>query len=169
MLLISLVGDSDDTASRSGTSVTSLKGLLVIALAEVVGAGVDNDGSADDAMGANQLDKGVGDRALGISLAIGLQVSEVSNVTSLVRGSTMGLVVRVEVRASGSASVGVITEGVDVESSFGVGIVTSDVPGDGGGSRLGLLLEDDGAGDLGVTTENAHCEDRVSQLQRVYL
>lgn len=47
-------------------------------------------------MGANQLDKGVGDRALGISLAIGLQVSEVSNVTSLVRGSTMGLVVRVD-------------------------------------------------------------------------
>lgn len=61
-------------------------------------------------------------------------------------------------RASGSASVGVIAEGVDVESSFGVGIVTSDVPGDGGGSRLGLLLEDDGAGDLGVTAENTHCE-----------
>lgn len=65
---------------------------------------------------------------------------------------------KLTVRASGSASVGVITEGVDVESSFGVGIVTGDVPGDGGRGRLGLLLENDGAGDLGVTAENAHCK-----------
>ena len=60
-------------------------------------------------------------------------------------------------RAGGSATVSVVTEGVDVESSLGVGIVTGDVPGDGGRSRLGLLLEDDGTGDLGVTTKNAHC------------
>ena len=164
MLLVSLVGDSDDTASRSGTSVTSLEGLLVITLAEIVGAGVDNDGSTDDAVRANQLDKRVGDRALSISLAIGLQVSEVSNVTGLVRGSTVGLVVRVEVRTSGSASVGVITEGVDVESSFGVGIVTGDVPGDGGRGRFGLLLEDDGAGDLRVTAENAHSLDHFDEF-----
>lgn len=31
------------TASRSGTSVTSLEGLLVVTLAEIVGAGVDNN------------------------------------------------------------------------------------------------------------------------------
>lgn len=43
-----LVGDTDDTASRAGTSVTSLLGLLVSALAEVVGAGVDNDGALRD-------------------------------------------------------------------------------------------------------------------------
>lgn len=65
---------------------------------------------------------------------------------------------KLTVRTSGSASVGVITEGVDVKSSFGVGIVTGDVPGDGGRGRFGLLLEDDGAGDLRVTAENAHCE-----------
>jgi hypothetical protein len=47
---------------------------------------------------------------------------------------------------------------MDVESSLGVGIVAGDVPGDGSRSRLGLLLEDDGTGDLGVTTENAHCK-----------
>lgn len=60
------------------------------------------------------------------------------------------------VRASGGAAVGVVTEGVDVESSLGVGIVASDVPGDGSRGRLGLLLEDDSTGDLGVTSENAH-------------
>jgi hypothetical protein len=62
------------------------------------------------------------------------------------------------VRTSGSAAVGVVTESVDVESSLGVGVVASDIPGDGSGSRLRLLLEDDGAGDLGVTAENAHCK-----------
>jgi hypothetical protein len=40
-----LVGDTDDTASRARTSITSLLGLLVAALAEVVGAAVDNDGA----------------------------------------------------------------------------------------------------------------------------
>lgn len=33
------------TASRAGASVASLEGLLVATLAEVVGAGVDNDGA----------------------------------------------------------------------------------------------------------------------------
>jgi hypothetical protein len=38
-----LVGDTNDTASGASTSVTSLLGLLVTALAEVVGAGVDDN------------------------------------------------------------------------------------------------------------------------------
>jgi hypothetical protein len=42
---LTLVGDTNDTASRAGTSVTGLLGLLVSALAEVIGAGVDNDGA----------------------------------------------------------------------------------------------------------------------------
>jgi hypothetical protein len=40
-----LVRDSNDTASRARASVTRLLGLLVAALAEVVGAGVDDDGA----------------------------------------------------------------------------------------------------------------------------
>jgi hypothetical protein len=59
------------------------------------------------------------------------------------------------VRASGSAAVGVVTEGVDVETALGVGVVAGDVPADGGGGVLVGLLEGHGAGDLGVTTEDA--------------
>jgi hypothetical protein len=40
-----LVGDTDDTASGAGASVTSLLGLLVSALTEIVGASVDNNGA----------------------------------------------------------------------------------------------------------------------------
>ena len=43
-----LVGDANDTAGRAGTSVASLLGLLVAALAEVVGAGVADDGALID-------------------------------------------------------------------------------------------------------------------------
>lgn len=119
---------------------------------------MDNDGSADDAVGADQLDQGVGGRALGVALTIGLDVAEIANVAGLVGGSTVGLLVRVEVRAGRGAAVGVVTESVDVEAPLGVGVVAGDVPGDGGRGRLGLLLEDDGARDLGVTTDNADCK-----------
>lgn len=40
-----LVGDANDTASGAGTSVTSLLGLLVSALAKVISAGVDDNGA----------------------------------------------------------------------------------------------------------------------------
>jgi len=40
-----LVGDANDTASWAGASVTSLLGLSVATLAEVVGAGVHDDGA----------------------------------------------------------------------------------------------------------------------------
>lgn len=58
-------------------------------------------------------------------------------------------------RASRGAAVGVITKGVDVHAPLGVGIVAGDIPGDGGWGRLGLLLEHDGAGDLGVPTDDS--------------
>jgi hypothetical protein len=47
-------------------------------------------------VGADKLDQGVSDGALGIALAISLHVSEVTDVTGLVRRSTVGLVVRVD-------------------------------------------------------------------------
>lgn len=59
-------------------------------------------------------------------------------------------------RTGGGAAVGVVAEGVDVEATLGVGVVAGNVPADGGRGVLGLLLEDDGAGDLGVTTEDGN-------------
>lgn len=59
------------------------------------------------------------------------------------------------VRASRGAAVGVVTEGVDVHATLGVGVVASNVPRDSGRSGLGCLLEGDSSGDLGVTTDDA--------------
>lgn len=61
------------------------------------------------------------------------------------------------VRAGAGAAVGVVTEGVDVHATLGVGIVAGDVPGDLGLGALRGLLEGDGALDVGVTTDNSNC------------
>jgi hypothetical protein len=84
------------TASRAGTSVTGLLALLVATLAEVVSAGVDNNGAAENTLRADQLDELVADGALGIALTVGLEVAQVTNVALLVLGGTVGLAVRVD-------------------------------------------------------------------------
>lgn len=84
------------TAGGTGTGVASLEGLLVVTLAEVVGAAVNNDGAADDALGADQLDVLIGDGALGVTLAIGLDVAKVTDVAVRVLGGAVSLVVGVD-------------------------------------------------------------------------
>jgi hypothetical protein len=60
------------------------------------------------------------------------------------------------VRAGGSAAIGVVTEGVNVHTTLSVGVVTGNVPRDGGIGTLRGLLEGDGTGDLGVSTEDGN-------------
>ena len=96
MQCIGLVGDANDTASRAGTSVTRLLALVVAALAQVVSAGVHNDSAAQHALGTDQLDELVGDAALGVALAVGLEVAQVADVALAVRGGAVGFVVWVD-------------------------------------------------------------------------
>lgn len=91
-----LLGDTDNTASGTGASVASLLALLVLALAEVVGAGVDDDGAAENALRADQLDELVRDGALGVALGVGLEVAQVADVALAVGGGAVGLVVGVD-------------------------------------------------------------------------
>jgi hypothetical protein len=155
-----LCGNTNDTASRAGTSVTGLLGLLVTTLAKVISTGVDDQSAAQNGLGTNQLDKLILHGAVGVTLGIGLEVAKVTNVTLGVSGSTVGLAEGVEVGTSGGAAVGVVTELVNVESTLSVGVVAGDVPGDGGGGTFVSLLEGDGAGNLSVTTEDSNCKER---------
>jgi len=91
-----LVGDANDTASRARTSVTSLLGLLVSALAKVVSSSVNDNGAANDALGANQLDQLVRGAALSVALAVGLEVTQVTDVALVVFGRAVRLVVGVD-------------------------------------------------------------------------
>ena len=51
---------------------------------------------ANNALRANQLDQLIIDAALGIALAVGLEVTQITNVALVIFGSTMGLVVGVD-------------------------------------------------------------------------
>ena len=54
-------------------------------------------------------------------------------------------------------AISVVAELVDVHATLGVGVMAADVPRDGGGRTLGVLLEGDGALDVGVTTNDCDC------------
>jgi len=159
-----LVGDANDTAGRARAGVAGLQRLLVTALAKIIRAAVDDNSAADDALGANQLDEAVRNGALGVALGVGLDVAQVADVTGVIGRGTVSLAVGVEVRASGGAAVGVVTEGVDVETALGVRVVAGQVVSDNGGGRLGGLLEGNGTRHLGVTADNSNSLDHFDEF-----
>lgn len=134
------VGDTDDTASWSGTSVTGLQGLLVAALAQVVLARMHHDGTAKHRGRADQLDQRVGQHALANTLVVGSDIAEVAHVTDLVAWRTVSLLEWVKVRACGCAAVGVVTELVNVEPVVAAGTEPGDLVRNGGWLVFGLLL-----------------------------
>jgi hypothetical protein len=60
------------------------------------------------------------------------------------------------VRTGASASIGVVTELMNVHTTLGIGVVAGDVPGNGGRGGFGGLLEGHLSGDLGVSPENGN-------------
>jgi tetrahydromethanopterin S-methyltransferase subunit F len=83
---------------------------------------------AQNTLGTEELHKGVGLGADGVTLSIGAEVAQVTNVADLILGSTMGLAEGVEVGACRGAAVGVVTKLVDMEATLSVGVVAGDVP-----------------------------------------
>ena len=59
-------------------------------------------------------------------------------------------------RASTGAAVGVVTKLMDMETSFGIGIMSGDIPANSGGGVFIGLLESHMARDFGVSTEDSN-------------
>ena len=66
------------------------------ALAKVVSSSVNDNGATNDALGANQLDQLVRSAALSVTLAVGLEVTQVTDVALVVFGRAVRLVVGVD-------------------------------------------------------------------------
>lgn len=66
------------------------------ATAKIVSAGMDNKGTADDALGADQLDELVLLGSTGVALSVGVKVAKVTDVAVLILGGTVLLVVGVD-------------------------------------------------------------------------
>ena len=60
------------------------------------------------------------------------------------------------VRTSRCAAIGIVAELMDVHAALSVGIITSDIPCDSGWGGLGDLLECNGSGDLGVSSDGSN-------------
>lgn len=177
--------DTNNTASRTTTRITSLLRLLMSALAKIVGASMDNNGALltinqplnltttesyhkskkteenqqqktypNNTLRTNQLNQLILHTPLGIPLPICLEITQITYMAFLIAGRTVSLVVRVEMGSCRGTSIGVVAEGVDVHAALGIGVVARNVPGDGGGGRLGFLGESYGAFDVGVASED---------------
>lgn len=59
-------------------------------------------------------------------------------------------------RTGGCAAVRVVTKLMDVNTTLSVGVIASDIPRDGGGGGLGVLLEGNSASDLRVTSDDGN-------------
>jgi len=68
----------------------------VASLSEIVGASVDDNGAAENAVWTDQLDELVSDGALSVALTVGLEVAQVTNVTLGVGWSAVLLAVWVD-------------------------------------------------------------------------
>lgn len=105
-----------------------------------------------DAFRPDQLDVFIHDGPYSNTLAVRLNVSQITNVSFTVVGCTVALSERVEMRSGRGASVAVVTKFVDVHSTLGVGVIASNIVGDGGRRRLALLSESNGSRHSGVST-----------------
>lgn len=126
------------------------------ALAVIVGTGVNNDSSADNGVRADERELRVGDADLSDTRAIGLEVAQVTYVPLVSVRGTVVLAGRVEVRTGRSATVGVVTELVDVEASLSVGVHVLDLTGDSDGTAGRFLGEGDDTLNGRVTLENGY-------------
>ena len=70
-----LVGNTNDTTSRSRSSIARLLALLVPALAEVVSTRMDNNSSSKNRVLADELDLAIADGALCVTLVVSLEVA----------------------------------------------------------------------------------------------
>jgi len=123
-----LVGNTNDTTSRTSTSVASLLGFLVSSSAEVISAGMDNNGAPQYALSADQLDQFVLEGTNGIALGISWNVTEIADVALAIARSPVRLPERIEVRTGRRAAIGIVAKLMNVHASFGIRIMAGDVP-----------------------------------------
>jgi len=153
--------DANDTTSRTKARIARLLALLVVAPAQIISAAVHNHSAANHAIRPDQFDQAIRDGSVDVALTVCLEVAEIADVTLIVGGSAVGLVVGVEMRSSARAAIGVVAEGMDVNAALSVGVIAGDVEGDGGLVALRSLLEGDSALDGRVSSDNGdgfnHC------------
>ena len=91
-----LRGNANDTTSRTRARIASLLALIIATLSEVIGAGVNDHSTSDDALWADELDELIRYGALCVALSVSLEVAKVANVAVAVFWCAMFFVVGVD-------------------------------------------------------------------------
>jgi hypothetical protein len=133
----------------------------VTTLTQIISTSVDNNGSTQDRSWTNQLDQVIRDGTLSDTFSIGLDVTQVTDVSDLVGWGTVGLAEWVEVWTSRGTAVGVVTKLVNVEATLSIDIVTSDLVGDSSWLVLRGLFKANNTGNTGVTTQYSNFVDTL--------
>ncbi|KAH3665960.1 hypothetical protein OGAPHI_004149 [Ogataea philodendri] len=150
-----LSSETNNTTSWSQTGVTSFQRVGVATLTQVIGTGVNNNGSSQNGVLTQELDERVLLSTLSQSVGVGGDVAEVTNVSLRVLWSTVVLAEWVEVRTSRSTSIGVVTKLVNVESSQSIWIVTGNFPGNSGWIGFGRLFESNNSLNSRITSHDS--------------
>jgi len=66
-------------------------------------------------------------------------------------------------RTGAGAAIGIVTKLMNVHAAVSRGVVAFNVVGYGGRRRLGRLLEGHGTANIGVTTEDSDCRNKMNQ------
>lgn len=84
-----LCRNANDAASRTSARISCLLALLISTLSEIIGASVHNNCTSQHALRADQLDQLVSDGALGVALAVSLEVAEITDMAVGVGGGAV--------------------------------------------------------------------------------
>lgn len=108
-------------------------------------------------MGPDQFDVFVLLGSLGNTLSVGLDVSQITNMSLLIFWRSVILIEWVEVGSCRRASVGVVTKFMNVHSTHSIWIVARDFIGNTCRRVFVLLGEGDNSTHSGVSTDDGNC------------
>ena len=145
-----LFGKPDYSACYSGSWVSCFQGLLVTLLTQVVFFCVDDNWAPDNWVLSEQAYLVVFKAHVRVSERIWNQIAQVSDVSLFLERSSVGFAKRIVVGSSCGAAVSQISEFVDVDSVFTVGIEPFDWACDFDGSCGVVLAEGNDSPDFGV-------------------
>jgi hypothetical protein len=96
--------DANHTARHSGASIASGGAELVASLAKIISISMNHHSPANDAVCSRQSNQTISEVNRSLSIISCGQVAKITDVTFLVRGTSMSLAQRIEVRPSTDAT-----------------------------------------------------------------
>lgn len=155
--ITNLFGKTNDTTCWSSTCVTCSLGVFETTFTVIIGTSVDDNRSTEDWVFTNQFDKQVLLGTFGNTLGVGWDITQVTDVSLVIFWCTVCFAEWVKVRTSRGTTVGVVTKGVDVETSQCVWVVTFNFPWDGGWLGFWSLFKLDNSANGGITSNDCDC------------